>query len=131
MNNKVVGLGELFKDFTDYLSVADILAAKTLTKISVIISKSRIDMGMNQKEFAEFMEVSQSMVSKWESEDYNFTIETLAKICEKLNLQLDIEMKSSLGHYKNLFKSCNKTKINNNWDLTPNLNMKHQYSEAV
>ena len=46
---------------------------------------------MTQKAFAEFMGVTQAMVSKWESADYNFTIETIAQISEKLNFTFDIE----------------------------------------
>ena len=38
------------------------------------------------------LNVSQGMVSKWESEDYNFTIESLAQIAEKLELNLEISL---------------------------------------
>ena len=48
---------------------------------------------MTQAEFAKFMGVSQGMISKWESEYYNFTIETLANICEKLDWDMNIELK--------------------------------------
>lgn len=110
MNVKPVQLGELLKDFGDYLSVSDITAAKLLAKISETIVKKRIDMEMTQKEFAKHLNVSQSMVSKWESENYNFSIETLALVCEKLGLKLDIEMKSNTSQYKDfLKKSINKS----------------------
>ena len=42
---------------------------------------------MTQKEFAKKLNVSQGMVSKWESEDYNFTIESLAQIAEKIRIE--------------------------------------------
>ena len=112
MSVKPVELSELLKGFADYLTVADILAAKTLAKISATILKKRIDMGMTQTQFADFMEVSQAMISKWESDDYNFSIETLAKICDKLDLDLDIEMKSNVDCYKEKF-------INNNCRTAP------------
>lgn len=134
MGVKPVELGELLKDFAEYLTLADILAAKTLGKISATISKKRIDMGMTQKEFAEYMDVSQAMVSKWESEDYNFSIETLAKICDKLDLQLEIEMKSNIEQYKDKFivkKSVCSNK-NKSWEqLWPSLYGNNTYSEAV
>lgn len=75
------------------LSYGDILAGEQLAKISAMIVKARIDRGMTQKEFAEMLGVSQSMVSKWESEDYNFTVEALAHICEKLGWDMNIELK--------------------------------------
>ncbi len=48
---------------------------------------------MTQKEFAEFMGVTQGMVSKWESREYNFTIKSLNEICEKLGLDCSVEVK--------------------------------------
>lgn len=59
-----------------------------LAKISASIERCRIDMHMTQKEFAEYMGVTQSMVSKWESREYNFTIKTLNEICQKIDLEL-------------------------------------------
>ncbi len=38
------------------------------------------------------MGVTQGMVSKWESRDYNFTIRSLNEICEKLGLNLLVEL---------------------------------------
>ena len=43
-----------------------------------------------QIEFAEYMGVTQGMVSKWESREYNFTIKSLNEICEKLDLELSV-----------------------------------------
>ena len=45
-----------------------------------------------EKEFADYMGVTQGMVSKWESREYNFTIKTLNDICEKLNLTLSVDI---------------------------------------
>lgn len=90
MTNK---LNELIKLMAEQVSPSDIVAAEQLAKISAIIAKKRIELGMNQTEFAKFMGVSQSMISKWESEDYNFTVEALANISDKLNLDLDINMR--------------------------------------
>lgn len=49
-------------------------------------------MGMTQMEFAKFMGVTQGMVSKWESRDYNFTIRSLNEICQKLDLTLTVNI---------------------------------------
>ena len=93
MTNKYVcGLDALFSVFEQDISAADIIASKSLSKISATIVKQRISLGMTQKEFADYMGVSQGMVSKWESEDYNFTIKSLAEIAVKLNLDVDINL---------------------------------------
>lgn len=52
-------------------------------------------MGMTQQEFAEYMGVTQGMVSKWESREYNFTIKTLNDICQKVNRELSVELETS------------------------------------
>ena len=46
----------------------------------------RHEMGLNQKQMAELLGVTQGMVSKYESGEYNFTIGTLNEICGKIGL---------------------------------------------
>ena len=84
---------ELIELMSEQISESDLIAAEQLAKISAQIVVSRIERDMTQNEFAQFMGVSQGMVSKWESEDYNFTVEALSKICQKLNLDLEINLK--------------------------------------
>ena len=45
---------------------------------------------MTQAAFAEFMGVTQVMVSKWESGEYNFTVKTLSEISAKINMPPDV-----------------------------------------
>lgn len=54
--------------------------------ISTMILDCRASKKLTQKEFAKFMGVSQGMVSKWESCEYNFTVDNIAKICDKLDI---------------------------------------------
>lgn len=61
------------------MSKSDIKTTVELAKISAKIEMCRLDMGMTQKEFAAYMGVSQGMVSKWESREYNFTVKHLMK----------------------------------------------------
>ncbi|MEG0899555.1 MAG: helix-turn-helix transcriptional regulator [Oscillospiraceae bacterium] len=68
------------------LTTEEINQTKKLAIIAAKIQLKRIELGMNQKEFAKFMCVSQGMISKWESGEYNFTITTIDEICEKLKL---------------------------------------------
>ena len=74
----------------DGFSDTEIKTTVALAKISGQIERCRIDMHMSQKEFATYMGVSQTMVSKWESREYNFTIKALNEICEKVNLTITV-----------------------------------------
>lgn len=92
-NNYTTGLGDLLQLFEDNVSVSDINGSRYLGKISAAIVRKRIEMGMTQKQFSQYLGVSQGMVSKWEGGDYNFTIRALAEIAEKLNLELYLNLK--------------------------------------
>lgn len=75
---------------TEGISDAEVKSIVELAKISARIERCRIELGMTQKEFAEYMGVTQGMISKWESREYNFTIKTLNEVCQKLNLTLEV-----------------------------------------
>ena len=76
----------------DGLKKTDLNSTVELARIFATIERKRLDKGMTQKEFATFMGVTQGMVSKWESRDYNFTIWSLNEICEKVELDLCVEL---------------------------------------
>ena len=89
---KGLSVQELFSALTSSLPANEIVAAACQSKISFQISKRRVDMGMTQSDFADYMGVSQGTVSKWENGDFNFTIEKLADIACKLDLELHMSM---------------------------------------
>lgn len=72
------------------LSDSEVKTIVELAKISARIERCRLEMGMTQKEFAEYMGVTQGMISKWESREYNFSIKTLNDICQKIDLELSV-----------------------------------------
>lgn len=74
------------------LSEAEKKTTIELAKISARLERCRVEMGMTQKEFADYMNVTQGMVSKWESREYNFTIRSLNEICQKIDLKLSISI---------------------------------------
>lgn len=83
---------------------------KVMVSISITIRKTRKDMGMSQKEFAQFMGVTQAMVSKWESGHYNFTMEAIVRIYDKLHLPLNfepVEEENPMEKYMNRLHSIN------------------------
>ena len=75
---------------TEGISAAEVKTIVELAKISARIERCRLEMGMTQAEFAAYMGVSQGMVSKWESREYNFTIRSLNEICQKVDLELSV-----------------------------------------
>lgn len=97
---------EMFEFMSQFISKSDIYSARAIAKISAFILKYRKEANMSQKSFAEMMGVTQSMVSKWESANYNFTIENIAQISEKLNVTFDIEFIEDSEYYSN--KSSNE-----------------------
>lgn len=90
---------ELLDILSQNLDNADVYAAIALGKISATITKKRASLSMNQKQFAEYMGVSQAMISKWESGDYNFTIQTIANISNKLNYSFEIVLEEKKQEY--------------------------------
>ena len=94
----------------DSLSRSDIIEIMLKNTIVNALITSRVEKSMSQKQFAEFMGVSQAMVSKWESGDYNFTVSSIAKICEKLGLIPELELISEVD-YRTIME-----KNNNTWD---------------
>ena len=94
MNNSpyAMPVDELLNELMAKLSPADIKESLYLADIAAKIYMCRVRMGMTQKEFADHLEVSQGMVSRWEKGDYNFTVGTLTQICYKLGLDLDIHL---------------------------------------
>lgn len=88
MANKKIKEIDLFEDLTK----AEKLEADIMGSIAVAIIEKRLSMGMTQTEFAKFLGVSQSMVVKWESCEYNFTIRSLVKITSLLNLNLNLQV---------------------------------------
>ncbi len=93
LKNNTRGLTDLLSLFENELTISDIIASNLLGKISASIVKKRIELNMTQKEFAHYMNVSQGMISRWEGGDYNFSIKTLADVAERLNLELDVNLK--------------------------------------
>ena len=95
--NKQTSISKLFEALTANMSTAEIKASMVISDISSRIEKERINMGLSQKDFAKYLGVSQGMVSKWESGDYNFTIESIANIFDKLNLDFEFTITSDLN----------------------------------
>lgn len=90
--NKTYTVDDLFALFADTLSPADVLAAKLMGQVSSAITKERLNLNLTQKDFASYINATQSLVSRWEQGDYNFSINKIAEIASKLNLDVNITM---------------------------------------
>ena len=93
-SEKISSMNNLINLFKDFIDEDDIVSAQILSKLSSKIVKYRLDNNMNQKQFATFLGVSQAMISKIESKDYNFTIRKLVELCNKMNLYLDVDIRN-------------------------------------
>ncbi len=63
-----------------------------LGEISVRIVEYRRAHSLSQAQLAERLGITQAMVSKYESGDYNFSVRSLNDVCSKLGLGLEIRM---------------------------------------
>lgn len=95
MNDKTLPISELLSVLAENLTDAQVLYADIQSRISHAISTERIRRKMNQSEFAELLDVSQTQVSKWENDDVNFTIKKLSEIATKLDLKLTCTLSPS------------------------------------
>jgi len=64
-------------------------------QISMAIFEYRVKRGLTQKKLAEQLGVTQPMVAKLESGDYNYTIEQLWKIARRLGLKFRVEFREA------------------------------------
>lgn len=79
-------------DIFSELSQEEKMEADLLADIAMQIHTRRTEMGMTQAEFARYMGVAQTMVSKWESGSYNFTLQKLVQIYSKLGLSFGFDV---------------------------------------
>ena len=103
--NKSYTIEHLLSALTESLGANEVLAADIISDISNAITKRRISLGLSQSELAGKIGKSQSTVSKWENGDMNFTVELLAEIAVKLDMDLSVSLRSpqpvqTTGNYR-------------------------------
>ncbi len=90
--NVKCGIDDLLGLFDDLVSSADVLSAKLMAQISSAITAERLRLGMNQSEFADHIHATQSQISRWEHGDYNFSLNKIAEIASRLNMDVNFSM---------------------------------------
>lgn len=93
------GMNDLLVGLSDSFCAEDMMLASLEASICSEIISQRIKRNMTQKEFAEFMGVSQGLVSKWEKGECNFTLSSLVRIASKLGLRMQSPLTPSEPHY--------------------------------
>lgn len=116
MKTNDTAVQELLEYFDGKLTASELSAAEDLSNIATTITTARIKMGMTQAEFAEFMNVSQSMVSKWENGDYNFTIEKIHEIAEKIGVNCEVRFSPVLENNEHCFFTTGTSNVINLYD---------------
>lgn len=81
---------DLLNLFSEVLSASDVLSAKLMAQVSAAITRERLKMRMNQKDFAGYLGVTQSEISRWEHGDYNFSLKKISEIAATLDMDIDI-----------------------------------------
>ena len=84
------------KPLFEELSAVDRYISKLKADIAVSITKKRLSLGMTQTEFARHAGVSQSLISRWESGECNFTIRSLAEFGVKIGLNLNVSISDQM-----------------------------------
>ena len=98
---KPAKLEDLLNLFTDVVSPEDVMYAKIMVQISSVITKERITLGMDQKEFAKHIHISHRTLSQIESGDYDISLKELSKIASFLNMDLQLDLTSILEENTN------------------------------
>lgn len=86
-------MDDLLDMFSSNLEPADVLSSKLMAQVSAAITKERLRLHMSQQEFAKYLDVPQSLISRWEHGDYNFSIRKIAEIMARLNFDVDFSIK--------------------------------------
>jgi len=102
----------------DILSETEKEQSLALGLFASAIVKKRIQLGLTQKKFAERYGVTQAMVSKWESGEYNLTLEKMIEILNMLSIEYSIEIdRKKVGTHKNIGKSLIRPQ---SWNVSEN-----------
>ena len=119
----------LVEGLTEPMSAAEVAETIVCMEIGDLIRDTRKAQNLTQKDFAEKMDVSQSLVSRWESGDCNFTIRTLAQIAEALKLNLKSPI-APLQQFQCVSLDIDKSKQSSVSNI-PKLDMKNNLLEVA
>ena len=109
------GLNDLLVGLTSVMDSEEMILSGFQGLICGQIISERVKRNMSQKQFADFMGVSQGMVSKWERGDCNFTLQSLVHIAAKLNIKMQSPFVSSHPVYQAVRNPDRILPFNSSW----------------
>lgn len=86
-------LEDLVFALTKDMTAAEMAKTALHIQIQQMIHDTRVAKGWKQKDLAKKMGVKQSLVSRWESGECNYTIDTLVEIADALGLSVQCPLK--------------------------------------
>ena len=94
-NNKIgTKVGNSLATIWEDVTLKDVYSAEMEAYITNVLIQNRLRLGYNRKQFAKYLEVPLDKIIQWEDETYNFTLDELASLCEKLNLKPKVRLES-------------------------------------
>lgn len=96
---------QLLSALTETMSTQDLQLSVIQSDLATALIRRRSALGMTQTQFAEFLGVKQSQVSKWEKGEINFTLSKLVQIAGSLDLNLTVKLGSSHSIVSNEYRT--------------------------
>ena len=103
---------DLLMAIGESMSAEEMMLLSLQGMIAAEVEKKRTELQMNQKQFAQYMGVTQATVSKWESGDSNFTLSTLVHIASKLGLKMQSPFEAKERKAKSVPEKANASEPN-------------------
>lgn len=121
--NEILSAKEFLEELVPDRPTNHKFKTKLLFDISSKILDYRLKKNMSQKALADFFGVTQGMISKWESCEYNFSIEQVCKISEKLSLTPKIEFFDTGNSSPTMWKNMGDESSTDVVKKSPNLRL--------
>lgn len=122
MGYKLINESQIFKELGFEEDVVDALSMyyDIAYKVAAEIVQYRADHKLSQKKLANKIGLSQSMICKLESGDYNFSIKKLCEVFDKLGMQVDITISKNETMFHRILNEVTKKEKD---DLRPKANI--------
>ena len=91
-NVNLINAGKYLNRICADMSVSKLYYYNIQYTLSTTLLEYRLKHNLTSKDMASYLEVSPSMLSNYESGDYDFSLSQICDICEKLNLKLNLSI---------------------------------------
>ena len=86
-NHQILSEEEILKG----IPLADVIKNKIISEVSTQLMSRRLDLDMTQEQFAKHINISQSLLSKYENGTENLTAKSIGDILGKLRLSVELK----------------------------------------